>query len=82
MTPSTVYFIAFLLLTTNTVPEGWLNWNQPFTDKMACELALTQKRDYLFDNLKGHFKDILIEVKKVECLTPLEIGKRNTALGH
>ena len=79
---TTVYFITFLLLTTNTVPEGWLNWHQPFTDKIQCELALTQKKDLLFDSLNGFLDGKLVEVKRVECLTPDEIAKRNTELGH
>ena len=34
-------------------------------------------------NLKNGFLDgKLVEVKKVECMTPDEIAKRNTELGH
>ena len=49
---------------------------------MQCELALTQKKDYLFDSLNVYLADKLVEIKRGECLTPEEIAKRNTELGH
>ena len=78
----TVYFITILVLTTNTIPEGWLQWTKPYTDKLECELVITKEKDQLTDGIELYLKNKFVEVKKIECLTYDESVKRNSALGH
>ena len=78
----TVYFITILVLTTNTVSEGWLQWTKPHTSKLECELTITLKKDEFVESVKGYLKNKFVRVKKVECMTYNEAVKRNTVLGH
>jgi len=78
----TLYFITVLVLTTNTISEGWLQSTTPYTSKQECEFAVLAKIDTLTDSLKLYLKDKFIEVKEIECLTHDDAVKRNSALGH
>jgi len=78
----TLYFITVLVLTTNTISEGWLQATTPYTSKQECEFAVLAKIDTLTDSLKLHLKDKFIEVKEIRCLTYDEVVKRNSILGH
>ena len=78
----TVYFITILVITTNTIPEGWLQWTKPYTSKPECELVITNEKNQLADGVKLYLKNKLAVVKKIECLTYDETIKRNSALGH
>ena len=78
----TVYFITILVLTTNTVSEGWLQWTKPYTTMLECELVITKEKNQLTDSVKLYLKNKLAVVKKIECLTYDEAIKRNSALGH
>ena len=78
----TVYFITILVLTTNTVSEGWLQWTKPYTNKLECELVITKEKNQLADDIEVYLKNKLIAVKKIECLTYDEAVKRNSVLGH
>ena len=78
----TLYFITVLVLTTNTISEGWLQATTPYTSKQECEFAVLAKIDTLTDSLKLHLKDKFIEVKQIVCLTHDEAVKRNSILGH
>ena len=78
----TVYFITILVITTNTIPEGWLQWTKPYTSKPECEFVIMKEHDQLADGVKLYLKNKLAVVKKIECLTYDETIKRNSALGH
>jgi len=65
----TVYFITILVLTTNTNPEGWLQWTKPYTSKVECELVIINEKNQLADGVKLYLKNKLAVVKKIECLT-------------
>ena len=78
----TLYFITILVITTNTVSEGWLQWTKPYTDKMECELVITKEKDQLADSIRLYLQNKFAVIKKIECLTYDETIKRNSALGH
>ena len=78
----TLYFITILTLTTNDISAGWLQWTQPFNNKLKCEFVITQERDQLINGIKGYLKNKFIAVKKMECMTHEEAVKRNHELGH
>ena len=78
----TVYFITALVFTTNNISEGWLQWTEPYTSKLECELIITKEKDNLINTLNAYLKNKLITLKKFECLTRNEAVKRNTVLGH
>ena len=86
----TLYFITVLVLTTNTISEGWLQLTTPYNSKQECEFAVLRKIDTLTDSLKlskdwstgGYLKDKFIEVKEIQCLKHDESVKRNSILGH
>jgi ethanolamine utilization cobalamin adenosyltransferase len=78
----TLYFITVLVLTTNTISEGWLQSTTPYTSKQDCEFAVLAKIDTITPSLKLYLKDKFIEVKEIECLTHDEAVKRNSTLGH
>ena len=45
-----VYFITVLIITTLSVPLGWVQFSQSFTDKAICEKFMNQGRNvYMVD---------------------------------
>ena len=78
----TVYFITILVITTNTIPEGWLQWTKPYTSKVECELVIINEKNQLADGVKLYLGNKFVRAKKFECMTHDEAVKRNTALGH
>ena len=78
----TLYFITILVITTNTIPEGWLQWTKPYTNKMECELVIIKEKDQLADSIRLYLQNKFAVIKKIECLTYDETIKRNSALGH
>ena len=80
-----LYFITILVITTMTIPEGWLQWTQSYSDKTACETVIKQKKaEIIFaasEYLRKGGKTFLF-AKKLECLTYEEAVRRNTELGH
>ena len=78
----TLYFITILVITTNTIPEGWLQWTKPYTEKAECELVIIKEKDQLADSIRLYLQNKFAMIKKIECLTYDEAIKRNSALGH
>ena len=50
----TVYFITALVFTTNNISEGWLQWTEPYTSKLECELIITKEKDNLTNTLNAY----------------------------
>ena len=80
-----LYFITILVVTTNTIPEGWLQWTKSYSDKSICEQVIKQsKADIIFaasEYLRKGGKTFII-AKDLKCMTYKEAVKKNTALGH
>ena len=77
-----LYFISILVLTTNVIPTGWLQWSQSFADKAVCETIIERDKTELVDAIQAYLEGQGPLVQKIECLTYDEAVKRNTGLGH
>ena len=83
-----VYFITVLIITTLSVPLGWVQFSQSFTDKAICEKFMKENpREILLDISKwmgtdANGRKIFQGAKKFECMSYEEAVKRNVELGH
>ena len=83
-----VYFITVLIITTLSVPLGWVQFSQSFTDKAICEKCMKENpREILLDISKwmgtdANGRKIFQGAKKFECMSYEEAVKRNVELGH
>ena len=77
-----LYFISVLVVTTNTIPEGWLQWTQSFSDKKICEELIKKDKEEIVLAVSKYFGKKFVMAKGFECITYDEAVKRNTELGH
>lgn len=83
-----IFFITALVLTTNTIPAGWLQWTQSYSDKKVCEQMVEKDNNLIREAIRRHLgtnrlgKDKLLEIKEIRCITHNEAVRRNTILGH
>ena len=83
-----MYFITALILTTNTIPKGWLQWTQTYNDKKNCEFVVERDKDLIREAIRQHLgknklgKDALLEMLEIKCMTHNEAVHKNTSLGH
>ena len=77
-----LYFITALVLTTNTIPTGWLQWTSSFPNKELCQEAVEKDKADIVFAVGNYFKKKFIVVKTIECMTYKEAVSRNSKLGH
>jgi hypothetical protein len=80
-----LYFITVLAVTTNTNPQGWLQWTQSFSDKAICEEVVKDNKAKIIIDISNYFKrggKHFIKAKDIKCMSFNEAVKRNTELGH
>ena len=78
-----LYFISVLVVTTNTIPEGWLQWTIPYSDKSVCEELIKKDKEEIVLAVSKYFgSKRFVMAKDFECMTYDEAVKLNTELGH
>ena len=80
-----LFFITVLTVTTNTNPQGWLQWTQSFSDKAICEEVVEKNKAQIILDVSDYFKKggrNFVMAKEVRCMSYNEAVKLNTELGH
>ena len=77
-----LYFITALVMTTNTIPTGWLQWTTSFTTKELCQETVEKDKADIVFAVGDYFKKKFVMVKTIECMTYDDAVMRNTKLGH
>ncbi|MEC8912321.1 MAG: hypothetical protein VX478_02750 [Chloroflexota bacterium] len=80
-----LYFITVLVVTTNTIPQGWLQWTSSFSDKAICEEAIVRDKTDIVMAVSEYLKrggKHFVMAKEIKCMSYDEAVKRNTELGH
>ena len=59
-----LYFITALVLTTNTIPTGWLQWTSSFPNKELCQEAVEKDKADIVFAVGNYFKKNKISRRK------------------
>jgi hypothetical protein len=77
-----LFFITVLVLTTRTVPEGWLQYSQSYNDHEICMKSISNSYDQIVLSVENRLGAELLKIKEMRCLTYNEAVELNTDLGH
>ena len=70
-----LFFVTALVLTTNTIPTGWLQWTKSYSDEKICQEVIVRDRDEIKTAIRGYLgkniygKDKLIKILDMQCMT-------------
>jgi len=78
-----VYLISVLVITTNDIPSGWLQYTKGYSDQKTCEKYIKDNAANIIWQLQNYLnKDRLVAIKEMKCMTTKEAVDLNTTLGH
>ena len=77
-----LFFVTVLVVTTRTIPEGWIQWTQSYNNHEICMESLAGSYDQITLSVKNYLGKELIEVREMRCLTYDQAVKLNSELGH
>ncbi len=77
-----LFFITVLVLSTHTVPEGWLQYSRPYNDHEICMKSISNSYDQIVLSVENRLGAELLKIKEMRCLTYNEAVELNRDLGH
>ena len=77
-----VYLISALIVTTNTIPTGWIQYTHPYTDKDSCMSVIEATYSDIEYRISIHVGKSFVQFIEMTCMTQKDAIRRNSELGH